>query len=60
VAINSTGDAYEAIRLLQTAHDRFPDDRDILSALVSFHRDAGNAFAAETYIKKLQKLDRQE
>jgi len=58
VALNSTGDAYEAIRLLQTAHDRFPADRDILSALVSFNRDAGNAFAAETYMKKLQKLNR--
>jgi len=36
----------------------FLADRDILSALVSFHRDAGNAFAAETYMKKLQKLNR--
>lgn len=58
VALNSTGDAYEAIRILQTAHDRFPADADILTALVSFHRDAGNAFAAETYMKKLQKLNR--
>ncbi len=58
VALNSTGDPAEAITQLQTAHERFPDDTDILSALVSFHRDAGNDFAAESYMKKLQKLQR--
>jgi Flp pilus assembly protein TadD len=56
--LNSTGDPAEAITQLQTAHERFPDDADILSALVSFHRDAGNNFAAESYMKKLQKLQR--
>ena len=58
VALNSTGDSAGAIKQLQAAHQRFPSDVDILSALVSFHRDAGNKFAAETYMKKLQKLDR--
>ncbi len=58
VALNSTGDSAEAIKQLHAAHERFPADVDILSALVSFHRDAGNEFASETYMKKLQKLDR--
>ncbi|MDB4575742.1 multiheme c-type cytochrome [bacterium] len=58
VALNSTGDSAGAIQQLQAAHQRFPADVDILSALVSFHRDTGNQFAAETYMKKLQKLSR--
>jgi tetratricopeptide (TPR) repeat protein len=58
VALNSIGDSAGAIQQLQAAHQRFPADVDILSALVSFHRDAGNQFAAETYMKKLQKLNR--
>ena len=37
---------------LQNAHDRFPGGTDILSALVAFHRDAGDEFAAESYLKK--------
>lgn len=60
VALNSTGKPDEAITQLQAAHDRFPANADILTALVSFHRDAGNQFAAEAYLKKLQKLNRQE
>jgi len=56
VALNSTGHKQAAIDAMQDAHKRFPNNTDILSALVAFHRDAGNAFAAETYYKKLQKL----
>jgi tetratricopeptide (TPR) repeat protein len=56
VALNSTGQQQAAIDAMQDAHKRFPNNTDILSALVAFHRDAGNAFAAETYYKKLQKL----
>ena len=58
VALNSTGKSEEALEQLQHAHDRFPNNVDILSALVSFHRDAGNEFAAQSYMKKLQKLNR--
>ena len=58
VALNSTGKTEEAINLLQAAYERFPENADILTALVTFHRDAGNEFAAETYMKKLQKLTR--
>jgi len=57
VALNSTGKNSEAIDVLQDAYGRFPQNTDILNALVAFHRDAGNEFAAQTYMKKLQKLN---
>ena len=56
VALNSTGKPGEAIEQLEIAHQRFPANIEILQALVSFNRDAGNTFAAERYMKKLQKL----
>jgi Flp pilus assembly protein TadD len=56
VALNSAGDAEQAIKVLQSANIRFPQDANILQALVAFHRDAGNEFSAQTYMKKLQKL----
>jgi tetratricopeptide (TPR) repeat protein len=57
VALNSTGKPDEAIEQLQVAHDRFPGNVEILQALVSFNRDAGNAFAAERYMKKLNSIE---
>ena len=56
VALNSTGKQEEAIEQLRAAHDRFPDNVDILQALIAFNRDAGNAFAAERYMKKLNSI----
>ena len=56
VALNSTGMPREAIEQLQLAHERFPDNVEVLQALVSFNRDAGNAFTAERYMKKLENL----
>jgi tetratricopeptide (TPR) repeat protein len=56
VALNSTGHKQAAIDAMQAAHEQFPNNTEILSALVAFHRDAGNAFAAEAYYNKLQKL----
>jgi len=53
VALNSTGKPGDAIEQLQIAHDRFPGNVEILQALISFNRDAGNEFAAERYMKKL-------
>jgi tetratricopeptide (TPR) repeat protein len=58
VALNSTGKTELAIEAMQSAHNRFPDNTEILSALAAFHRDAGNDFAAQAYLKKLQKLGR--
>lgn len=56
VALNSAGKTKEAIEQLQVAHNRFPDNVDILQALISFNRDAGNSFAAERYMQKLEKM----
>jgi tetratricopeptide (TPR) repeat protein len=57
VALNSTGKPQEAIEQLQIAHERFPESIEVLQALVSFYRDAGNAFAAERYMKKLKNME---
>ena len=57
VALNSAGKTDQAIELMQDAHNRFPGNADMLSALIAFHRDAGNNFAAQAYMKKLQKLN---
>jgi Flp pilus assembly protein TadD len=56
VALNSTGNTERAIMVLQGAHNRFPNNTDILNALVAFHRDSGNSEAARTYAEKLQGL----
>jgi tetratricopeptide (TPR) repeat protein len=56
VALNSAGDRDKAIMVLKGAQRRFPFNTDILSALVAFHRDAGNPEAARTYADKLLSL----
>jgi tetratricopeptide (TPR) repeat protein len=56
VALNSTGKAQEAIMVLQGAHNAHPENPDILSALVAFHRDAGNQQAARAYADKLRAI----
>jgi tetratricopeptide (TPR) repeat protein len=56
VALNSAGKSDLAIAVLQDANKRFPQDTNILEALIAFHRDAGNDFAAQTLIRKRQKL----
>jgi Flp pilus assembly protein TadD len=56
VALNSTGKPQQAIMVLQGAHNAHPNDRDILSALVTFNRDAGNDKQAASYAEKLQAL----
>ena len=58
VALKSTGKTDDAIAQLQTAHDRFPDNVEILQALISFNREAGNEFAAQRYMKKLAEINR--
>jgi tetratricopeptide (TPR) repeat protein len=58
LALNSVGNKNLAIDVLQDANSRFPQDVNILEALVTFHRDAGNKFASQTYMKKLGKLNR--
>lgn len=56
VALNSANRKELAIKTMLGAHERFPENTDILSGLIAFHRDADNEFAAQTLMKKLQKL----
>ena len=56
VALNSSGKAREALTVLQDAHNANPNDTDILSALVAFHRDAGNNAQSAGYARKLEAL----
>jgi Flp pilus assembly protein TadD len=56
VALNSMDETSKAIMVLQGAHNRFPNNTDILNALVAFHRDNGNTKAARTYADKLRSL----
>ena len=57
VALNSAGKKVDSIEILQSAQSRFPRNRDILNALVAFHREAGNEFAAQSFFNKLKKLN---
>jgi predicted CXXCH cytochrome family protein len=54
VALHSTGDPAQAISVLEEALKRHPDNREILEALVSFHRDRGDTAAAQRYAGRLQ------
>lgn len=56
IALDSIGESDAALKVLQDAYDDFPYSINILSALVKFHHDAGNVFASETYLRKLQNL----
>lgn len=56
VALHSSGKAAEAIATLERARVRDPRDRDLLFALATFHRDAGNAAKALGYAEQLQQF----
>ena len=56
VALNSSGKNEQAIRVMQQAYKRFPDNSKILQALVAFHRDAGHHAIAQMYMKKLEDM----
>lgn len=53
VALNSSGKREEALHVLESANTRFPGNPDILYALVSIHRAAGNVQQAQTYENSL-------
>ncbi|MCK5477541.1 MAG: tetratricopeptide repeat protein, partial [Methylococcales bacterium] len=53
VALNSTGKPKLAVAVLEEAHNVFPNNVQILSALVAFYRDMGNQAKARVYAKKL-------
>jgi Flp pilus assembly protein TadD len=56
VALNSAGRGAEAIAVLTAASAKHPGDRDILSALVAFSRDAGDPSSALVYAEQLARL----
>jgi Flp pilus assembly protein TadD len=56
VALHSAGDAKKAISVLAAAHLRRPADRDVLSALIAFERDAGDTQAAVAHARQLTQL----
>jgi len=57
VALHSSGAADEAMTVLKQAHRRHPGDADILVALASYSRDAGDLGHAITYATRLVSLD---
>jgi predicted CXXCH cytochrome family protein len=56
VALHSSGRIGESIEVLKENLARHPDDRDTLSALVTFSRDSGNIGAALEYAERLSRL----
>jgi tetratricopeptide (TPR) repeat protein len=56
IALNSTGQTAPALQQLVAAQLRHPGNADILVALVTINRDAGNRAAAQEYALKLKAL----
>ena len=56
VGLNSLGESQQAIRTLQDALVLHPRNREILTALVSFLCDSGDAEAAGRYAEELRAL----
>ena len=56
IALNSTGQVSEARQVLGAAQAKFPEHIDILYALVTIHRDQGDAEGALGYAKRLATL----
>jgi predicted Zn-dependent protease len=57
VALNSGGNAAEAIKVLNAGLARLPYDRDILSGLAYFNAQAGKRDVAMGYVRQLRELD---
>jgi Flp pilus assembly protein TadD len=53
VALHETGQVQQALQVLTEVHQRHPADRDILVALVEYHRQAGDRQAAIAWARKL-------
>ena len=54
VALHDTGKRKEGIDTLERALRKHPQDRDLLSALAAYARDAGDTAAADKYMQRLQ------
>jgi predicted CXXCH cytochrome family protein len=57
VALDASGRRTDAIQALKDNLAKHPGDRDMLSALVSFNRDAGDVPAALSYAEQLAKIE---
>lgn len=56
VALGDTGHKKTALEELRRAHERFPGDVDVLIALVTMSRDAGNLDDARRYARTLAQV----
>lgn len=56
IALNSSGESQRAIAVLENALARFPQDREILRALIALNRDIGDGAQAERYQQRLGSL----
>ena len=56
VALHSLGQSPKAMDVLAAAQKRHPYDRDLLYALATMNRDAGNLPAAKRYATQLSAL----
>lgn len=56
IALNSVGQANKAIDVLELALHTYPNNTDILYALVSINNESGNTVKAEHYDKKIREL----
>ncbi len=56
VALHETGQVQQALQVLTEAQSRHPGDRDILIALVEYHRLAGDRQAAMAWARKLVEM----
>lgn len=59
VALQGDGQSTLAIKTLESAHERFPYDRDVLIALASYSQARGDLKAATQYAQKLVTMDPQ-
>ncbi|MCK7492073.1 MAG: tetratricopeptide repeat protein [Comamonadaceae bacterium] len=57
VALNDAGQKRQAIRALEAALARHPNEREVLLGLVLFLRDAGEDKRAATYARRLAELE---
>jgi Flp pilus assembly protein TadD len=56
VALHTAGRREDAISILKSSLARHPGDRDTLIALITFHRDVGDAVTALGYAERLARL----
>jgi Tfp pilus assembly protein PilF len=60
LGLQGAGDLDQALQILARANQRHPGNREILAALVSMHREQGDAAQAQTYADELARRFPQE